>query len=167
MEGSNDIVLKAFDFDKHYEIVKQLIMNALDEHSFSDPCKVSVEKGLSKIKEEQQDDKAFIWVAIDNSSDTLIGTITIRPKILSHRSEYETCELKRFYVAQNYRKKGIGRLLYTAAEHFAREKGYKFIWLTSSRNFNEAKKFYTFNGFKVLALRENAWCDNIWEKDLS
>lgn len=142
-----------------FKSVKNLIEEVLAEHNF----KISV-GGLQKDLEllnsgsNYDNEKSSFWVAVDNKN--VIGTVAIRNK------DNKVAELKRLYVHKDYRGLGIGKKLYMLAESFAKDKGYQYLWLDSSRRFKDAAKLYKKNGFKLLAELDNDWEDNIYQKQL-
>lgn len=56
--------------------------------------------------------------------------------------------MKRFYVAKDFRGKGIARLIFKEIKGFAKKQGYKFIILDTFKTNFRAKRFYEKQGFK-------------------
>jgi GNAT superfamily N-acetyltransferase len=59
------------------------------------------------------------------------------------------CEMKRMFVRDGFRGRGIGRLLAGAAIAAAREKGFGLIQLDTSRRLTNAISLYVSCGFRV------------------
>ncbi len=83
----------------------------------------------------------------DTLTEELIGSITL----LKHK-QLETAELTNFYVAEKYRKRGIGSELFSKALDFAKEKNYKRVFLSSRRKggFESSLRLYSKFGFKEI-----------------
>lgn len=63
--------------------------------------------------------------------------------------------LKRFYVAKEFRGKGLASLILKKIKGFAREQGYKVIVLDTFKNNFRAQKFYQKQGFKPFKPKIN------------
>lgn len=79
--------------------------------------------------------KSNIFVSCEED-DKLIGICSI--KITFDNNAY----LNSFYVAKEYRNKGIGTKLYDICENYAKDNNYKRIDLVVDPNFKEAIRFY-------------------------
>jgi len=79
--------------------------------------------------------------------------------------EEDCTELVKFYIPQEYRGIGIGKELMQKCIIFAKEKGYKKIYLESLPEFNKAVSIYEKQGFihlnKPLGKTGHTSC-NIW-----
>lgn len=67
-----------------------------------------------------------------------------------------TCEMKRLFVREQFKKQGVGRALVAAAVEEARRLGYKRIVLDTLAHMRPAIKLYTSLGFQPIA----AYYDN-------
>jgi GNAT superfamily N-acetyltransferase len=56
-------------------------------------------------------------------------------------------EIKRMYVREKFRGKGIARQLLEAAEQLARDAGYAWIYLDTTDEMRTAARLYERNGF--------------------
>ncbi len=63
----------------------------------------------------------------------------------------ECAEIKRMYVRENSRGRGIAARLLEAAENFAREAGYAWIYLDTASKMVAAARLYERNGFVQCA----------------
>jgi putative acetyltransferase len=134
-------------------------VSVLTEYGFSADLG-GLHRDLELVAMRYGQDRSGFWVA--ERDGALVGTVAVRPK------DQVTCELKRLYVNPAARSHGIGQLIYTHAETFARSAGYEKMWLDSSRRFTQARRFYERNGFGFVLVEEldNDWEDNVYEKGL-
>lgn len=97
----------------------------------------------------------------ENNSDGIIGTASIRPydrrfpEVESVIGTGPVCEVVKFYIHPEYRRKGIGRQLYLKAEQFARETGYQECYLHTS--------IYLPGGYSFW--RSCGYSERYWEPD--
>lgn len=62
----------------------------------------------------------------------------------------ETAEMKRFFVREGFRGRGIARGLFETLEAFARERGYKRLILETDEMLSAAVRFYRKAGFEMI-----------------
>ena len=94
-------------------------------------------------------DGAGVWLATIDSG--VIGCIALRPL-----QEFESSgEVKRLYVQQPYRGRGIAGSLYQELESYARECGYKFLYLDTTNEMVAAQRFYAALGYELCARYNN------------
>jgi GNAT superfamily N-acetyltransferase len=111
--------------------------------------------GRNSFQDWINNDRRFVFILIKNDSEA-IGCGAIRP------ISSEVAELKRMFA--KYKRKGIGKMILNALEKEAQEIGYKKIWLETRIVNEEARSFYTINGYKEIENfgkykgRENAIC---------
>lgn len=92
-----------------------------------------------------QTPKSLLWVA--ELEGELVGCCGIFPT----ENLPENCtELVKFYISENGRGKGIGRLLLEKTINTAREFGYSQVYLESIPEFSTAVSIYEKQGFKFL-----------------
>ncbi|RZJ73701.1 MAG: GNAT family N-acetyltransferase [Flavobacterium sp.] len=65
-------------------------------------------------------------------------------------SDEETCELRKMYLSQNSRGKGIGAALMQACLNQAQFFGYKFCYIETFPSMRDAQKLYVKAGFYYL-----------------
>jgi putative acetyltransferase len=140
------------------EAVRQLVGDVLAEYGFARDM-ASVERDLDGAGVRYAGKGAGLWVAVLDGA--VVGTVAVRPK-----SE-GVCEIKRLYLRADKRGAGLGQALYAHAEAFARDAGYRRIWLDSSRRFARAHRLYVRNGFTLVASLDNEWEDDVFEKELT
>jgi len=89
--------------------------------------------------------RSIYWIAFDNSG--IIGGCGIFPT----PALPEGCaELVKFYLAAEYRGKGIGRMLMEQSIDSAREFGYRQIYLESMPELGKAISMYEKAGFRSI-----------------
>jgi GNAT superfamily N-acetyltransferase len=88
-------------------------------------------------------DGAGVWLATIESS--VIGCIALRslPAIAG------SGEVKRLYVQPPYRGRGIAASLYQGLENYARECGYKYLYLDTTDEMVAAQRFYAALGYEL------------------
>lgn len=92
-----------------------------------------------------QTPKSQLWVA--ELEGKIVGCCGIFPT----ENLPENCtELVKFYISENGRGKGIGRLLLEKTIESAKELGYSQIYLESIPEFSTAVSIYEKQGFKFL-----------------
>ena len=97
---------------------------------------------------ENEDNEIYInrggnlWLAIDNNE--IVGTIAV----YKYNDEY--MELKKLYVKEEYRGKGLSKELYNKVIEFCLKEKYKKVFLGTYEKMSSAINFYLKNGFKEL-----------------
>lgn len=105
-------------------------------------------------------DNACFFVA-ETSDDGIIGTASVRPydrrfaAVESVIGVGPVCEIVKFYIHPDYRRKGVGSRLYEKAEQFAREAGYTEIYLHTSLYLPGGYPFWQSRGYS----------ERYWESD--
>jgi GNAT superfamily N-acetyltransferase len=133
-----DIHIETFT-DEYSSVVKQLVLKVLEEFSF--PYHPEWDADLDKIQQEY-DGRSGFWIAIHGKK--VIGTIALQ------EDSIETGILKRMYVLERYRGKGVGLKLIHHATNFAKEQGYKEIILDTTSVMVRARKLYENYGFNKI-----------------
>lgn len=82
--------------------------------------------------------KGNFWIAIDNGK--IIGSIGLLMK-------GTIGEIKRVYISSDYRRKGIGTLLYNQLEQTAKNMNIKELQLSAGINLENAHNFYEKIGY--------------------
>ena len=87
-------------------------------------------------------DAAGVWVA--TAEGHVVGCIALRPLATTPHSG----EVKRLYVRESHRGRGIAAALYRALEHFALKRGYEWLYLDTTNEMLEAQRFYAALGYQ-------------------
>jgi DNA-binding MarR family transcriptional regulator/GNAT superfamily N-acetyltransferase len=85
-----------------------------------------------------------LWIAERNGK--ILGSVFVIPKDGSS----ETAKLRMLYVEPEARGLGIGTLLVKQVVSFAREKGYKRVWLWTQESLTSARKIYAAQQFEMI-----------------
>jgi ribosomal protein S18 acetylase RimI-like enzyme len=88
-------------------------------------------------------DGAGVWLATIESN--VIGCIALRPL----QEIGLAGEVKRLYVQPSYRGRGIAASLYQGLETYARECGYKYLYLDTTDEMVAAQRFYAALGYEL------------------
>ena len=100
-------------------------------------------KDMDDIQRNYFEKGGIFLVMLDDNH--LIGTGAIR------QLENDICELKRLWLLSQYHGKGLGYRMLQELFSFAREKGYKRIWLqTDAVQQSRALEFYRRLGFHEI-----------------
>ena len=79
----------------------------------------------------------------------------------------DTGEIKRMWVANSARGRGIAQRLLDSVEALAREVGIKKLRLDTNRSLIEARRLYLRNGYsEIPAYNDNPYADHWFEKPL-
>ena len=97
-------------------------------------------KDMDDIQQNYFENGGIFLVTTDEAE--LIGTGAIR------KLEHDVCELKRLWLLNSYHGKGLGHRMLQELLAFAREKGYRKVWLQTDAIYqSRALDFYRRIGF--------------------
>ncbi|MBO9155099.1 GNAT family N-acetyltransferase [Chitinophaga sp. GCM10012297] len=113
----------------------------IQQVEFSLPVTIEHQPDLLKIPEVYQDGRGNFWTALDG--DKVVGTIALLD------TGNNIGGLKKMFVRKNYRgpEHHIARRLLETLLEWAREKGFKDIYLGTTEVMTTAHRFYEKNGF--------------------
>lgn len=93
-----------------------------------------------------------LFVAIDDASGDVVGTISVvnvgpnappHPAWLAERyNAPDVAQVLRAYIARAHRRRGVARTLVEQARHFARDVGYRTIYLHTNASVPGAEAFW-------------------------
>ena len=87
-----------------------------------------------------------LWLA--KAGQQLAGCVALRKLLLTSENASVSCaEIKRMYVRENFRGQGIAQRLLEAAEEFARDAGYAWIYLDTTDEMKAAARLYERSGY--------------------
>ncbi|GGH15547.1 GNAT family N-acetyltransferase [Pedobacter zeae] len=98
------------------------------------------------IGERLQHNESIIFLAINQDTEQPVGFTQLYPKYSSIRLD-KNWILNDLYVAEDYRKQGIGRKLIKTVMDFARTKGSTFVQLETAIDNFTAQQLYESIGF--------------------
>lgn len=117
----------------------------IEEYGFEEHREI-IEKDDNSVYSKQGGN---LWIALDDNNE-IIGTIAI------YKRDEETAELKRLYVREDYRGKGLSKELYEKAMNHCRESKLKKIFLGTYDKLERAIYFYLKKGFKEIEYKKEA-----------
>lgn len=94
-----------------------------------------------------------LFLALDG--DVIVATVAIRPYDKDYEffkgiySEEDTGSIWRLFVDEKYRRNGLARILIESIENFARNEGYKRIYLNTHRYLEAAIPFWKSIGYEI------------------
>jgi len=104
--------------------------------------------------------KNNFFIAYDEKTNEILATIGIRsydknfPKFKHLYSNEKTSSIWRLFVDKKYRRCGLASKMFSIAENFAKNAGFKDIYLHTHKTLDGAIEFWTKMGF-VIVLDEN------------
>ena len=122
-----------------------IIRNALAEFGANKPGTVYYDPTTDALYELFQTPRSIYYVATEN--DQLIGGAGIYP---SPGLPPDTAELVKMYLSPAARGKGTGKMLIEKALQFAREAGYRNVYLETMPELRKAMSVYEKFGFRYL-----------------
>jgi GNAT superfamily N-acetyltransferase len=165
---SQDIKIRVFqrnDSERVVELISDIIVNEFNfklEFDTLDSDILAIQEIYNKF------DRGCFWVAEttdDNNTQQkkIIGTTAVR-----NLKEFDsTCELKRMYVLNDFRRLGLGQKLLEIAIDFAKRVGYSRMVLDSSKILYAARALYLKKGFvDIPRYNDNHRADVFMERSL-
>lgn len=143
---NSNVDIKIIPFKENYqEKVYNFVWKTMLDIIKKEPNELKLElEPLTNIKDNYIDKNGGFWIAIDNETDNLLGTIGI------NKIDNETFKLNRFYIDERCRRQGIGSKLYKELEMFVKLNNGKYIYLNSSKHLKNAHRFYKKNNFNQI-----------------
>ena len=167
-QGIKIRVFQRNDSEKVIELISDIIVNEFNfklEFDTLDSDILAIEEIYNKS------DGGCFWVAeslddnnIEQQQQKIVGTTAVR-----NLKQFEsTCELKRMYVLNEFRRLGLGQKLLDIAIDFARSVGYSRMVLDSSKTLCAARALYLKKGFvDIPKYNDNYRADVFMERKLS
>lgn len=126
----------------HTPTVRQLFIEYQQWLNFS-LCFQGFDKELAELPGTYSPPNGRIYIAL--SDEQIAGCIALRPM-----NEQGICEMKRLFVREEFRGKGIGRMLAERIIADALEIGYRTMRLDTLQRMETARAIYTQLGFTVI-----------------
>ena len=166
-QGIKIRVFQRNDSERVIELISDIIVNEFNfklEFDTLDSDILAIEEMYNKSS------GGCFWVAErldDNNPEQqqkIVGTTAVR-----NLKQFEsTCELKRMYVLNEFRRLGLGQKLLDIAIDFARSVGYSRMLLDSSKTLCAARALYLKKGFvDIPKYNDNYRADVFMERKLS
>ena len=122
-----------------------IIRNSLVEFGANKPGTVYFDDSTDALYELFQKQKAAYFIALLNNE--IVGGAGIYP---TEGLPADTCELVKMYLQPGARGKGIGKTLIERSLSFAKEAGYKKVYLETMPELKQALNVYAKFGFEYL-----------------
>jgi len=159
-------VFQSSDSERVIKLISDIIVNEFTfklEFDTLDSDILAIEETYNKS------DGGCFWIAesIDDNNtqqQKIVGTTAIR-----NLKQFEfTCELKRMYVLNEFRRLGLGQKLLNRAIEYAKSIGYSRMVLDSSKTLYAARALYLKKGFvDIPRYNDNYRADVFMERKLS
>ena len=143
MNNNNKYIFKLVNDDEGFLKAKKLFLEYADAIQV-DLCFQNFENELEQINIQYSNPSGGLFIIIDNETGESIGCIGIR------RFENKIAELKRMYVKDSHRNKGLGKKLLHKAIKLAKELRYETIYLDTLDSMKTAIALYKSNGFREI-----------------
>ena len=138
------IRLRTIEVTDNIEIAR-IIRSALEEFGANHPGTVYYDATTDDLHHLFGKQGRIYYIAENES--LMCGGIGIYP---SDGLESDTCELVKFYLRPEFRGIGLGKRMMRKALEFARDAGYKKVYIESMPELNKAVKLYEQFGFSHL-----------------
>ncbi len=125
-----------------------IIRQVLEEFKANKPGTVYYDKTTDNLFELFQTKGSAYFVAIIN--DEIVGGCGIYP---TENLPQDYCELVKLYLLPEARNYGIGKMVMEKCFDFAKNNGYKKVYLESMPELNKAVTLYKKYGFKFIEER--------------
>lgn len=126
-------------------VLAKIIRQTLEEFGANHPGTVYFDESTDQLFELFQQEKSRYFVA--EKEESLLGGAGIFP---TPGLEADTCELVKMYLLPQARGQGLGRTLIQTALAFAREAGYRRVYLETMPELEQAIRVYEKFGFAPL-----------------
>ena len=103
--------------------------------------KNQMKKEIQKRFEEGHE--LFFGYKLNNE---LVGYVTLKPFFPGHKH----CEVYWLAVKKKNQGQGIGKILMSFIENFAKKKGFRKVCLYTGKNMKKTRKFYEHIGYKLI-----------------
>jgi len=139
-----DITIRQIE-EKDNAAIAKIIRNSLEEFRAAKPGTVYFDPTTDALYRLFQKESAAYFVA--EQDGTLVGGGGIYP---TEGLPPDTCELVKMYVRRESRGMGLGKRLIEKSLEFAKEAGYKRVYLETMPELQQALSTYAKFGFEYL-----------------
>lgn len=122
---------------------------------------ISKERDLADIPADYQHSGGEFWMLRDGEEGPVIGTIALR------WLGDDSAEVKRFYLLEEWRGRGLGKKLLETAIAYAREQGFARVRLDTTLKSEAAIRLFEAAGFtRIERYNEDRFAELFFELDL-
>lgn len=139
-----EITVRKIEQKDNTELAR-IIRSCFDDFKVPTKGTVYEDDSTDHLFELFEDENSALFVAEENNK--LLGCCGIFP---TEGLPGNCAELVKFYLDKNSRGKGVGRKLMEESISFAKESGYKSIYIESLPEFSTAVSIYEKQGFNYL-----------------
>jgi putative acetyltransferase len=126
--------------------IERIIKSVLTEHGVNKPGTAYYDESLRRMYEFYSSGQSIYFVA--ESEEGILGGGGVYP---TEGLPPDTCELVKMYILPQARGKGLGKLLLNQCIEFAKQQGYKKMYLETMDELKQAVKMYEKTGFTILS----------------
>jgi putative acetyltransferase len=126
--------------------IERIIKLVLTEHGVNKPGTAYYDNSLQTMYEFYTSQNSIYFIAL--SDGDVVGGGGVYP---TEGLPADTCELVKMYLLPEVRGKGIGKLLLSACIEFAKQQGYKKMYLETMNELKQAVSMYEKTGFTLLS----------------
>lgn len=131
--------------EKDNKAMARIIRSTLEEFGANQPGTVYYDQNIWCLSDILNDDESAYFVIEENNK--IVGGAGIYP---THGLPEHTAELVKLYTIPEIRGKGYGKRLINICLDFAKQVGYKHVYLESMEELSMAVGLYERLGFKYL-----------------
>lgn len=124
----------------------ELVFDLFDKYRVFYEQQSDIETAKEFIRSRLDNNESVIFAALDTDAETAVGFTQLYPSYSSVRAA-QNWILNDLFVAENYRKQGIGEKLINKAMDFAAQDGSQFIELSTAVDNHTAQSLYEQIGF--------------------
>lgn len=140
------------------EQVRSLVFGILREYGFT-PDENGTDADLSDL-EANYVRRGGAFEVMEDALGNLVGTVGLYPM------STEIVELRKMYLASEFRGRGLGKKTLSMAIERARELGFKKVYLETASVLKEAIGLYRKFGFQPTCERHTPRCDQAYILDI-
>jgi putative acetyltransferase len=142
------------------EAAAKVIKTVLEEYGLPWQPELA-DRDVIEVEEAYFKTGGEFWVVEENA--VVIGTAAYQPIARGQNA----VEIRKMYLLQEARSKGLGKYLLLELEKAIAIKNYQEIWLETATSLKEAVKLYELNGYETATGVETARCDLVYLKRLN
>jgi putative acetyltransferase len=125
--------------------IEKIIKSVFEEHDLDKPGTAYYDENLKTMSEFYSVPGSVYYVGI--LDEKIVGGAGIYP---TEGLAKDTCELTKMYILPEARGKGVGKEFVNKCIAFAKQNGYKKIYLETMPEFKSAVSMYEKSGFSLL-----------------
>lgn len=125
--------------------IGRIIRLVLTEHGVNRPGTAYYDDSLNRMYEFYSGGNSTYFIA--ENENGIVGGGGVYP---TEGLPADTCELVKMYILPEARGKGVGKLLLNNCFEFAKEQGYKKMYLETMNELKQAVNMYEKTGFTLL-----------------